>query len=363
MLQQHYMLPTRHQGMPVAARLRRAATAIAAATALAACGGVAQEGAEQAPEATAAEEGATQAPRPVLVGTGANVSEGNFFILEQSELAAEEGIDLEVVLFDLGLQGVEAAIAGQTNAGVSVELPLLRFLDQGSNIVAPAVVMTANDIEIIVERDIETPADLVGKTIGLPFGSNMDYAFRTYLERHGLTDQDVTLLNVAPAEHVALLSRGDIDGFVFVEPVVGRAFEALGDQIAYLEPGLEEVHTSRLWLQFDRTWAEENREAVEGLLAGLIAAEDLAADDPDQAFQHVASKLGLSPEDARRAYEAAGYDWEVYVDDEAVGALQTVAEWMVEQDLIDDVPDYGSIIDTSYLSAVDQDRVRLSGAG
>jgi len=338
--------------------LRRSAVVVAAAVSLLVAG-CADSG--DSPTNTPAKAG--EKVESVVVGTGANISEGNFFILEGADFPATKGVKLEpkIVLFDLGLQGVEAAIAGQTNAGVSVELPMLRFINDNADTVAVAVVMTAHDIEVIVNNTIKTPADLVGKKIGLPLGSNMDYAFQRYMQHHNIEPSRVEVINVAPAEMVATLARGDIEGFVFVEPIVSRAFEAMKGKIDYLQPTMDEVHTSRLWLQFNRKWAEQNRDVVEATLASLIEADKLVDEKADQAFELVAKKLNLKPEDVKQGYTKAGYDWDVYIDEEAVNSIQTVAEFMVSKKLIPAVPDFESHIDTSYLKAVDPTRVTVTG--
>jgi ABC-type nitrate/sulfonate/bicarbonate transport system substrate-binding protein len=337
--------------------MRRSAVIVAAVLSLLVAGCADPEETARQTPAKAGEEA-----KPVIVGTGANISEGNFFILENGDFPATKGVKLQpkVVLFDLGLQGVEAAIAGQTNAGVSVELPMLRFINDDADTVAVGVVMTAQDIEVIVKNNIKTPQDLVGKTIGLPQGSNMDYAFQRYLEHHNITPSDVKVINVAPAEMVATLARNDIDGFVFVEPIVSRAFEALQGKIEYLQPTMDEVHTSRLWLQFNRKWAEQNHDVVQATLASLIEADKLVDSKPDEAFGLVAKKLNLKPEDVASGYKKAGYDWNVYIDDEAVKGIETVAEFMVSKKLIPSVPDYKSHIDPSYLKAVDPARVTVT---
>lgn len=302
------------------------------------------------------------APIPVIVGAAANISEGPLFVADRAGLDKKHGVDLKVQLFDLGFQGVEAAMAGRTQGGVSVEFPMLLLLDKlksPDKVVAPAVYQTSKGLKIVTDADIRKPEDLRGKTIGLPVGSSLDYAFQRYLEHFKLTD-DVKIENVGSPEMIPSMDRGDIDGFVFADPVVSQALDKFGDEARVLEPGIETVYTTRVWLQFSRTWAEQNPKAVRGVLRALIDADKLLEKNPKKAHGLVGEQLSMSTKKVSDAMELGEYDWNVYVDDESIKAFDDVGTWMAQNDVIKTKPDYREAIDTSYLKKVSADRVRVS---
>src|SRR5699024_5606369 len=112
------------------------------------------------------------------------------------------------------------------------------------------VFFTGEPVFTVVKDSIETPEDLKGKKIGIINGSLFDYAFSRYLAKHDLTD-DVEYVNVAAADQLATLARGDIDGFVNLDPVVSQALDQL-DNVHKLEPDTNSVYTTRSYLLFKR---------------------------------------------------------------------------------------------------------------
>jgi ABC-type nitrate/sulfonate/bicarbonate transport system substrate-binding protein len=302
-------------------------------------------------------------PTEVVVGGAANISEGPLFVADRAGFDKKHGVDLNVQLFDLGYQGVEAAMAGRTQGGVSVEFPMLLLLDklQGAErVVAPAVIQTSRGLKIVVNADIEKPADLAGKSIGLPVGSSLDYGFQRYLEKFNVDRNSVKLVNVGPPEMIATLDRGDIDGFVFADPVVSQALDRFGDEVHMMDPGLDAAYTTRVWLQFAREWAEQNPKAVQGVLAAINDANTLLQDDPEKAYSLIGQQLAQPTDEVREAMERGDYTWDVYVDDESIEAFDDVATWMADNDVIKEKPDYRRAIDTSYLEAVAPDQVKVS---
>jgi ABC-type nitrate/sulfonate/bicarbonate transport system substrate-binding protein len=80
-----------------------------------------------------------------------------------------------------------------------------------------------HSIAVRSDRNIDSLADLKGKAIGVPFGSNTQPLVYLYLDKAGLTENDVEIFNVAAADITAALVRGDIDAGVVWEPVLSVA--------------------------------------------------------------------------------------------------------------------------------------------
>lgn len=264
--------------------------------------------------------------------TGAgNLSWLNVFVAHDEGIFARHGIESDVRLFDVGFLGTEAVMAGEAHTAGSVEFPLLGVLAQGADLVAPAVVVKTDDQRIVVNNSIQTPQDLEGKRIGLIEGSNFEYSFERYLEHFNVPRDSVEFVNVDAAEQVAVMARGDIDGFLNVEPVVGRAFEALGDEIHVLEPGLDTVYTTRILLEMSRNYVEENPEAVEKTLAALSEAATFIEENPEEAAEIGAKWTKIDADTVARFLDEANFDFTVHYDQEAFDSMAEVAEWMDEK--------------------------------
>ncbi len=101
---------------------------------------------------------------------------------------------------DIGLATGSAATA----AGIAQGLPfqLIGMVDN----IGPAEEMTVR-----TAANIKTAADFKGKKVATPFGSTSHFRLLGFLKTNGLTQRDVTVLDMKAAAIVAAWSRGEID--------------------------------------------------------------------------------------------------------------------------------------------------------
>lgn len=328
--------------------------AIVAAAALVGCsqqGGSQQQGGSEQP----------QELTPVVLPVAANAGYAPWDVAMERGFFEDHGLAATLKTFDNGVAGTQAMLAGQVQAGGTVEMPLIANLAQGADIIVPAVWFTGQELRLVVDAGIQTSEDLAGRTIGVQEGGINDYAFQRYMEEQGIDPKSVTMVNVPGAEQVATMARGDIDGFVNEEPIVSSAFEELGERVHFLEPSISDTTTVRNYLQFDRTWAEENPETVEAVIAALIDANAFIEENPEEAAQIAGGRIGVEPETLQKWWAEGGIRWDLYLDDDSRTALGDVADWMAENAYVDEAPDTEAVFDTSYLEAVDPDAVQISG--
>ncbi len=111
---------------------------------------------------------------------------------------------------DIALSG-SAGIAAAASRGIDMQLFWI-----------------AEDIgaaEALVARDgsgIETPADLAGKKLGVPFASTTHYHTLFALEHFRLDPDAVAILNMQPNQIAAAWLRGQIDAAFVWNPALGR---------------------------------------------------------------------------------------------------------------------------------------------
>lgn len=282
---------------------------------------------------------------------GANVGYANLFVAEGAGIAKKYGIDAPVRLFDVGFLGTEATLAGQADLSGITEFPLVTLLAKGGDLVAVAVDDRSDDLKLVVTAGIKQPDDLRGKRVGLIYGSTAQYAFDHYMAHFKLTGA-VKVINIDAADQTVSLVKGDIDGFVWLDPVVANAFKVLGSKIHILKPGIETVYKTHLYAIMSRPWAEKNRVHVENYLRALSEANNFILSHPDQAAQIVAKKLNISADLVPQYIKNAGFDWKLVWTKGSVQALYDAAQWMKENGKIKHIPDLRAAVDTSYLKAV-----------
>lgn len=296
---------------------------------------------------------------PVRLTCGANLGYTALFVAEGAGLFRKHGVDGRVILFDVAFQGTEAVLAGQAETASTVEFPLVNYLAKGADLIVPAVTITADDLKVVALNSIAKPADLVGKRVGLIIGSSAHYGFDKYLKDVGIERDKVKIINVPAAEQVALFAKGDLDAYVWVEPVVTRGLDIMKGKAHILTPGLERVMKSRVYLQFSRSWAEKNPQAVAGTLRALIEANDFVKNNTEKTAEIAGKKLNLPAAQVPELLRRGGWTFDLYLDSSLDGVFADVIAWMKETGrLAAAAPDIRKVLAPSYLKAIDPTLVK-----
>jgi NitT/TauT family transport system substrate-binding protein len=296
---------------------------------------------------------------PVRFTAGANFSFVNLFVGEGAGIFQKHGIDGRVILFDVAFLGTEAVIAGQAETSATAEFPLVNYLAKGADLIVPAVIGTANELRIVTLTSVAKPEDLVGKRVGLIVGSTAHYGFEQYMKRYQLPKQRISVINVPAAEQIALFVKGDIDAYIWMEPIVSRGLQLMKGKAHVLTPGIEVAVKSRLYLQVMRSWADKNPDALVRMLHALVEANEFIKTNPDRTAQITGKKLNLPPQQIPELMRRSGWDWDIHLDASiADNVFPEVIAWMRENKrLAAEPPNIKRVLAPEYLRRVEASRV------
>jgi len=195
---------------------------------------------------------------------------------------------------------------------------------------------------VIVSNDINTAADLKGKTFAIPHRqSSHNILLNETLATAGLTVDDVNVTELAPTEMPSALASGQIDGYCVAEP-----FGAMG---VSLGAGKVLYSSEELW--------------PDSLCCGLVLTDKFIDERPEQAKEFVQSyKAAGNNLDKEKAKEVAkkylsqtddvldiSLQWISYNDlditEETYGQL---VERVKEYGLSDNPPAYSDFVKTDF---------------
>jgi taurine transport system substrate-binding protein len=106
--------------------------------------------------------------------------------------------------------------------------PLSAGLSSGLDYQMMSVGKVIDSSEALVTRNgagIEKPADLKGKRIAVPIGSTAHFSLMGALKMYGMTEKDVTIVGMSPAEIAAAWSQNAIDAAFVWYPVQAKIRE------------------------------------------------------------------------------------------------------------------------------------------
>ncbi len=149
----------------------------------------------------------------------------------------EEGVDVAFEWFEY-VPSMEAFAAGKVDAVTMTNGDALVNGATG----APSKAIIINDYSngndmVVAKPGIESPKDLKGKKVGVEVGFVGHLLLLKALEANGLTEADVTLVNVPTHETPKAFASGDVDAIVAWQPNSGQALKAV--------PGSKAIFTSK----------------------------------------------------------------------------------------------------------------------
>ncbi|MDB4837184.1 taurine ABC transporter substrate-binding protein [Marinomonas sp.] len=146
-------------------------------------------------------------------------------VIAEKTFEKATGMDVEWRRFDSGAKVITAMASGDVDIATAGSSPIAAAVNRGLDIELVWILENINDAEALVVRNgsgIAAPQDLKGKKIGVPFVSTTHFHMLFALEQFGLSEKDVSLLNMQPNAIAAAWERGDIDGAFIWDPALGR---------------------------------------------------------------------------------------------------------------------------------------------
>lgn len=187
-------------------------------------------------------------------------------VLEEAEqLEKESGIKVELVKYGSWTELTDALNSNRVDgASVLIELAM-KSKEAGIGIKAVALGHRDGNV-LIVSKDINTAADMKGKTFAIPHRqSSHNILLNDALATADLTIDDVNITELPPTEMPSALASGQIDGYCVAEP--------FGAVAVSLDAGKVLFTSEELW---------EN-----SLCCGLVLTDKFIKDRPDKAKEFV----------------------------------------------------------------------------
>lgn len=337
---------------------RIVATVVFAVAALAGCTG-AEPAADEQPRVVSAtgDDGAdglspgADGPSPgaperteLTIGLLPLIDVAPIYIGIEEGLFEREGLTIDVQTVQGGAAAIPAMVAGEldltmgaypsTMSGVAngLDLRIIAECNRASPDFSNLVALPDSGLE----GDV---AGLEGKRVGLnTFANVAELATRSVIEAAGADYDEVEAVEIPFPEMVPTLERGELDAIFAVEPFDTIAQSSL-DAVVVTDPYIGETEalpvagyyaTGNFAANFPNTIAAFQR--------ALVAATDIARDDPDRVVQVLPTYTTL---DARAAASVTQPEFVARIDRAQV---RRVVDLMVKFELLDEALDLDEII-------------------
>ncbi|WP_041701504.1 ABC transporter substrate-binding protein [Gottschalkia acidurici] len=200
----------------------------------------------------------------------------------------KDDIKIEYSIFDSGAPIVEGFTAGRIDISLTGDQPILNGIAKG----VPISIVGAIDggvknqgLVVSEKSNIKDLKDLKGKKIGLGIGTVNQHLLSLYLDKAGLEESDVKMVNLKPGDGVNALITNDVDAIISIEPFISLAESKNAGKLLFDGTGYKrsvvtltvsndfsekypEI-TSRILKVYNDTtiWIDENKEEAAKIIA------------------------------------------------------------------------------------------------
>ncbi len=164
---------------------------------------------------------------PLKLAHSTWVGYGPLFIAQEKGYFAEEGVEVELINMEDVKIRFPALAAGKIDALVTTVDTMLNFLsEEQSYRYLFALDDSRGGDGIVARKEIETVADLEGRTVGYTEGSVSQFFLGVLLKQAGLKLSDVKSQNMTAGDAGAAFVAGRLDAAVTWEPWLTRGKQA-----------------------------------------------------------------------------------------------------------------------------------------
>lgn len=214
-----------------------------------------------------------------------------------------EGIDVELVdTVAGGATAVEMVSSGDVQGCLLSNMALCNAVNAGMPVIAVADIQSAfkeaplEEFYVRADSDINSIEDLKGKKIAINLvKSSFHYTWLMELEKAGMTENDVTFVNLSFAEQKEALLNGTVDAIGLMQPYSGMARnDKQCRQLYTAVDSFGERQFCEILLNTD--WAKDHEEMASAFVEGIAKAADWIAENQDEAKQIISKYTGIDAE-------------------------------------------------------------------
>jgi NitT/TauT family transport system substrate-binding protein len=201
-------------------------------------------------------------------------------------------------------------------------------------------------------EQIQSVEDLEGKTIAIPGKATVqDFLLQRFLEDNNIS---VNVVIVKPPEMIAVLEKGEIDGFIAWEPYPGRAFSD-GHTLLVTSRDIWPHHPCCVVAVHEQYYVQ-HPDVTLAVLAAHVRATTFIQNHPQEAIDIGVEFTGMPRDVVTKAMETIEFVYEPnyegikeyvqallemgYVSPDDVGNVDTFLETFIDTDLVEDAYTY-----------------------
>ncbi len=296
---------------------------------------------------------AAPALKPYKVGFNAWIGSIAFFVARDKGFFKEEGLDLQAKSFSAPGDGLAPLLTGGLDAHLSTADSVITALDKapGQLKVVYLTDTSAGADAVLAKKDIADVKAMKGKKVAATLGQCNHLLLQKALEKAGLTEKDIQLVNMNPDDAGAAFAAGKIDVAVTWEPWITKAS---GDKKGHVIFSSKDTPNLILdVLAISKKTADKKPAETRAFLKALNRGYEFVQKSPDEAVAIAAKALEQKPDEVKAMLPkvmlySPAKNAEV-MGGPAATATAVVAKFFKDKKVNDTLVDVSKLYDPSFL--------------
>lgn len=297
------------------------------------------------------------------IALGGLVSDANIMLYtaEDQHFFAENGVNLTIKTYDTGLETINDLLDKKLDIAGSAEYPFVAKAFEKDNISIIASISKSYIVYFVglTSRGIRNVSDLKGKRIGLPRGTVLEFYLGRFLDLHGMSIRDVTLINIPQGQTTAAIANGSVDAVVTREPYLSQI---RGPQVnGTVRWSVQSSQAVYSILICRNDWIKQHPDLVRRVLNSLAEADEYMVLHPAEAKAILQKRYHYDDAYVERVWPENQFS--LSLDQSLVTAMEDEGRWMINNNLTSEktIPDFRKYIYTKGLEEVKPESVEIIG--
>jgi|WetSurMetagenome_2_1015567.scaffolds.fasta_scaffold14605_4 ABC-type nitrate/sulfonate/bicarbonate transport system substrate-binding protein len=297
----------------------------------------------------------------ITIGTIAWEPSALIYIAESQNYFKAKGLNVTIKSYDTGLATTDAMLNGNVDIAACAEYIITERAFQGENICNLTTIAKSENVFIIgrTDKGVKTDIDLKGKKIGVPRHTIAEFYLGRFLEMHGMSLRDVSIIDILPPQLGDALAGGSVDAVVAWQPYADQIEKQLANKT---KKWPAQCGQAMYWnITCLDAFAASRPQLVNRILSSLAQAENYLTLHPDESKTIVQKHLNYDV-----GYVAAAWPehhFSLSLDQPLILAMEDEARWMISNNLTTEktVPNFLDFIYADGLKAVKPSAFRIAG--
>ncbi|OLP20369.1 thiamine biosynthesis protein [Leptolyngbya sp. 'hensonii'] len=177
--------------------------------------------------------GSSPQSQPIVSATNNWVGYSGHHVAVGKDFFSQEGLKVQDLYFQSASEQITAFLAGKIDMGWFTSGDAVQMVAKDPTIKIIYLVDYSNGGDGILGRNIKVPQDVKGKTVGRENILFERILLQAYLQKGGLTEQDVVIKDLAAADAAAAFTAKQVDVAVTYEPFLSQAVKQGGGEVIF----------------------------------------------------------------------------------------------------------------------------------